>query len=297
MPAPDLVIYLQAPTDVLLRRLRERERAESGARAQPGDDYLRELNEAYHHFFFHYTATPLLVVETSQFDLPWSDEALDDLDQADPEHGPRHALLRAADLTPARRSRRTGSFLPAQPLDCTLRWYMLPSWRGSRRPASRSSRRRTSQPGARRALGQVPGCAQIIYNKDLAANLQRLPEVRASLPARAPPSGCGRCSTATGTSTTPDLASTDPLQLHRHQAVQERASRRSIAGTGLKDAVIIATGPHRRHRRCVVAAMEYGFIGGSMGVVVGEKITRGDRARDRRAAAGRHRLAARAARG
>ena len=35
---------------------------------QPDDDYLRELNEAYHHFFFHYNVTPLLVVETSQFD-------------------------------------------------------------------------------------------------------------------------------------------------------------------------------------------------------------------------------------
>jgi hypothetical protein len=37
------------------------------------------LNEAYHHFFFHYDATPLLVVETSQFDSDASDEALDDL--------------------------------------------------------------------------------------------------------------------------------------------------------------------------------------------------------------------------
>ncbi len=46
---------------------------------QPEDEYLRELNEAYHHFFFHYTATPLLVVETSQFDSDASDEALDDL--------------------------------------------------------------------------------------------------------------------------------------------------------------------------------------------------------------------------
>jgi tricorn protease len=43
------------------------------------DDYLRELNEAYHHFFFHYNVTPLLVVETSQFDSDASDEALDDL--------------------------------------------------------------------------------------------------------------------------------------------------------------------------------------------------------------------------
>jgi deoxyadenosine/deoxycytidine kinase len=46
---------------------------------QPDDDYLRELNEAYTHFFFHYNAAPLLVVETSQFDSDASDEALDDL--------------------------------------------------------------------------------------------------------------------------------------------------------------------------------------------------------------------------
>jgi deoxyadenosine/deoxycytidine kinase len=46
---------------------------------EPDADYLRELNEAYHHFFFHYNATPLLVVETSQFDTDASDEALDEL--------------------------------------------------------------------------------------------------------------------------------------------------------------------------------------------------------------------------
>jgi deoxyadenosine/deoxycytidine kinase len=45
----------------------------------PDPDYLRELNEAYHHFFFHYNSTPLLVVETSELDADISDEALDDL--------------------------------------------------------------------------------------------------------------------------------------------------------------------------------------------------------------------------
>jgi len=45
----------------------------------PDYEYLRELNEAYHHYFFHYNSTPLLVVETSQFDSEASEEALDDL--------------------------------------------------------------------------------------------------------------------------------------------------------------------------------------------------------------------------
>ena len=75
---PDLVIYLQTPTDVLRRRARARERHGSPETA-PDDRYLGELNEAYHHFFFHYTATPLLVVETSEFDLGWGESALDDL--------------------------------------------------------------------------------------------------------------------------------------------------------------------------------------------------------------------------
>jgi deoxyguanosine kinase len=78
VPAPDLVIYLQTPTDVLRRRLKERQRANPDAPVLD-DEYIRELNEAYNHFFFHYNATPLLVVETSQFDLTWGDEALDDL--------------------------------------------------------------------------------------------------------------------------------------------------------------------------------------------------------------------------
>jgi len=76
---PDLVVYLQAPTDVLLRRLRARPADPNGTPYDPDPEYLRELNEAYHHFFFHYNATPLLVVETSEFDSEASDEALDDL--------------------------------------------------------------------------------------------------------------------------------------------------------------------------------------------------------------------------
>jgi deoxyguanosine kinase len=76
---PDLVVYLQAPTDVLVRRLRHRPADPENPAFDVDPDYLRELNEAYHHFFFHYDATPLLVVETSEFDSEASDEALDDL--------------------------------------------------------------------------------------------------------------------------------------------------------------------------------------------------------------------------
>jgi deoxyadenosine/deoxycytidine kinase len=79
VPAPDLVIYLQAPSDVLVRRLRERAKDPEREALDPDPDYLRELHEAYQHFFFHYSATPLLVVETSQLGLDPSDESVDDL--------------------------------------------------------------------------------------------------------------------------------------------------------------------------------------------------------------------------
>ena len=76
---PDLVVYLQAPTEVLLRRLKDRARDHERETLDPDPGYLKELNEAYQHFFFHYTATPLLVVETSQIDFATSDAAVDEL--------------------------------------------------------------------------------------------------------------------------------------------------------------------------------------------------------------------------
>jgi deoxyadenosine/deoxycytidine kinase len=79
VPPPDLVVYLQAPTELLLKRLRARGEDPEREVPAPNEDYLRELNEAYQHFFFHYTATPLLVVETSEFDPESDDEALDEL--------------------------------------------------------------------------------------------------------------------------------------------------------------------------------------------------------------------------
>jgi deoxyadenosine/deoxycytidine kinase len=79
VPAPDLVIYLQAPTDVLVRRVRDAASERDADGLEPSEEYLRELNEAYQHFFFHYASTPLLVVETSQLDLAGSDAALDGL--------------------------------------------------------------------------------------------------------------------------------------------------------------------------------------------------------------------------
>jgi len=80
VPPPDLVVYLQAPTELLMKRLKSRDvDPDRDALPLPDEDYLRELNEAYQHFFFHYAATPLLVVETSEFDPESDDAALDEL--------------------------------------------------------------------------------------------------------------------------------------------------------------------------------------------------------------------------
>src|SRR5262249_29862332 len=69
-----------------------------------------------------------------------------------------------------------------------------------------------------------------------------------------------------------DLASTDPLGFSDTKAYKSRL-KAGLDGTGLKDAIISASGTIDG-MAAIVASMEYGFIGGTMGVVVGEKITR-----------------------
>jgi deoxyadenosine/deoxycytidine kinase len=76
VPRPDLVVYLQAPTDVLVRRIRQRGRPDE---RQLSEEYLAEVNRAYNHYFFHYAQTPLLVVNTSEVDFAAGTEEMDDL--------------------------------------------------------------------------------------------------------------------------------------------------------------------------------------------------------------------------
>ena len=118
---------------------------------------------------------------------------------------------------------------------------------------------------------KCPSCSQIIYNKDLAASL----------------SVCTKCAHHFRISAAERLAmlfdgaweehdrslrSTDPLHFTDTKPYARRLET-TIAATGMTDAVITATGTIHGMRSSV-AALEYGFIGGSMGVVVGEKITR-----------------------
>jgi deoxyadenosine/deoxycytidine kinase len=73
---PDLVIFLQADTDTLLRRIKQRGRS---FEKEINVDYIAAVNDAYNHFFFRYSDTPLLVVNTSDIDYVRRREDLDDL--------------------------------------------------------------------------------------------------------------------------------------------------------------------------------------------------------------------------
>lgn len=63
---PDLVLYLQAATDVLMERIRRRGRS---CERNMDRNYLAALNEAYNHFFFHYSESPVLIVNTDEVDF------------------------------------------------------------------------------------------------------------------------------------------------------------------------------------------------------------------------------------
>jgi acetyl-CoA carboxylase carboxyl transferase subunit beta len=118
---------------------------------------------------------------------------------------------------------------------------------------------------------KCPSCGNVIYNKDLAASL----------------SVCTKCAHHFRLSATErlrtlfdgewqehdsGLISTDPLKFTDTKPYQKRLEA-GLETTGLNDAIITATG-RIGGIETVVGAMEYSFIGGSMGVVVGEKITR-----------------------
>ena len=76
IPRPEVVVYLQASTEVLLRRIAWRGRA---FERNMDPEYIQTLNEAYNYFFFHYTETPLLVVNTNDLDFVRNPRHYEDL--------------------------------------------------------------------------------------------------------------------------------------------------------------------------------------------------------------------------
>jgi deoxyguanosine kinase len=75
-PKPDMVIFLQAETRTLVERIKRRNR---DYELEISEDYINEVNKAYNYFFFHYTQTPLLVIDTTAIDFVHHEEHLDEL--------------------------------------------------------------------------------------------------------------------------------------------------------------------------------------------------------------------------
>lgn len=76
IPKPDLVVYLQTSTDVLLKRIEKRGRTYE---YNMDPQYLEILNRAYNHFFFHYTSTPLLIINTNNIDFVHCEDDRDEV--------------------------------------------------------------------------------------------------------------------------------------------------------------------------------------------------------------------------
>jgi acetyl-CoA carboxylase carboxyl transferase subunit beta len=119
---------------------------------------------------------------------------------------------------------------------------------------------------------KCPSCARAIYNKDLAASLHVCPHCGHHFRMSATQRLAMLFDKGEWTERDAGLESIDPLVFTDTKPYRSRLTA-SQKSTGLKDAIIVGTGTING-LDAVVAAMEYGFIGGSMGVVVGEKITR-----------------------
>lgn len=76
IPKPDLVIYLQAEPKTLFQRIRKRGRE---FEKEIEEDYLNLLIEKYNQFFFNYSDSPLLIIQTNDIDFVQSREEMEDL--------------------------------------------------------------------------------------------------------------------------------------------------------------------------------------------------------------------------
>jgi acetyl-CoA carboxylase carboxyl transferase subunit beta len=120
---------------------------------------------------------------------------------------------------------------------------------------------------------KCPSCHRALYHKDLVESLQVCTHCTHHFRMSAAERLATLCDDGRWTEHDPGLRSLDPLTFTDTKAYRDRLAA-TIKKTGMNDAVIVASGLIE-DMPVVIAAMEYAFIGGSMGVVVGEKITRG----------------------
>jgi acetyl-CoA carboxylase carboxyl transferase subunit beta len=120
---------------------------------------------------------------------------------------------------------------------------------------------------------KCPSCAKAIYNKDLVENLKVCDKCGHHFRMDSHERLAMLFDGADYTEYDAGLRSTDPLKFTDTKPYRARLES-SIKASGLNDAVVVGSGTVG-DVPAVIASMEYSFIGGSMGVVVGEKITRG----------------------
>ncbi|NGP78103.1 deoxynucleoside kinase [Balneolaceae bacterium YR4-1] len=75
---PDLIIYLQSSVDRLMENIRQRDR---DYERHISADYLKDLSEAYNHFFYHYNKSPLMIINTSEIDFVSNEKHLDYIEE------------------------------------------------------------------------------------------------------------------------------------------------------------------------------------------------------------------------
>ena len=93
VPTPDLVVYLVADSHTCMKRIQRRKRPSEKSLSE---EYLKELIDAYHHYYHYYTDTPLLVVDTREMNFPEREEDFEELIQRlkSPVKGTEHWVPR-----------------------------------------------------------------------------------------------------------------------------------------------------------------------------------------------------------
>ena len=237
------------PADARPRRSRR-----AHAAPEPSASYLRELNEAYQHFFFHYTATPLLVVDTSHVDFSGERPGTRGSHSPDPHDGTRDDVLRAANVRRSRLRPPTSgppaaptSYLPTSYLHlaAVLKSGQMPWFKKTRTPIASS----TTEKPSRVPEGlwvKCPGCAQLIYNKDLEQNLQVCPKCAHHLRITAADRLKALFDEGEFTEHFPDLLSNDPLQFTDTKPYRDRLQK-TIADHRPQGRRGRGDGPARRH--------------------------------------------------
>lgn len=119
---------------------------------------------------------------------------------------------------------------------------------------------------------KCPGCTQIIFNKDLEKNLKVCPKCDYHFILSSKDRLAQLCTTKTFVELDAHMKPCDPLNFKDLKRYKNRL-RESAKKSGLNEAIVTGIGDIGRHR-VGIGVLDFSFLGGSMGSVVGEKIAR-----------------------